>query len=144
VLEVLGTGAVGLLFAGLLARSAALLPWSVGLLGSCAAIAMLAGGQPAERVAPLYGSGLLLTAELAWWALDRVRTPAASAGLARHRALLLAAMVAAGAVLSLLVLLAAGLAQATTGLEIRVLGTVAAVMVAWIVAGLVRRAGSSG
>lgn len=117
---------------------------SIGLLGISAAIAMLAGGGSVERAAPLFGPGLLLAAELAYWSVDRARFSVEPAGIARRRALLLAAMVAAGVALALLMTLTAGLAQAATGVEIRVLGVGATVMVAWIVAGLARRAGAGG
>jgi hypothetical protein len=140
-LAVLGLGAVGLLLGALVARTAAPLPWSIGLLGISAAVAMLAGGAPVERVVPLYGPGLLLAAELAYWTVDRARFPSEPLGLARRRALLLVTMAAAGALLALLVTLAAGLAEAAAGLEVRVLGVGATVMVAWIVAVLARRAG---
>jgi hypothetical protein len=134
-LAVLGLGAVGLLLGGLVARTAAPLPWSIGLLGISAAAAMLAGGGSVERLAPLYGPGLLVAAELAYWAVGQARFPSEPLGVARRRALLLVTMAAAGAVLALLVTLAAGLAKAAAGLEVRVLGVGAMVMVAWIVAG---------
>ncbi len=141
MLGLLGVGAAGVLLVGLLARSVAPLPWSIGLLGISAAVAMLAGGGPVERAAPLYGPGLLLAAELAYWAVDRARVPGEPVGVARRRALLLVAMAAATGLLALLVTLAGGLAGAATGWEIRALGVGAAVMVTWIVAVLARRAG---
>jgi len=141
LLGLLGVGAAGLLVVGLLARSTAPLPWSIGLLGISAAVAMLAGGGPVERAALLYGPGLLLAAELAYWAVDRARVPGEPVGVARRRALLLVAMAAATGLLALLVTLAGGLAGAATGWEIRALGVGAAVMVTWIVAVLARRAG---
>jgi hypothetical protein len=144
LLGALGLCAVGLLLGGMLARRAGALSWSVGLLGIAAAVAMLVGGAPVERVAPLYGPGLLLAAELAWWAVDRARFPSEPPGVVRRRAVLLVTMAAAAAVLALLVTLAAGLAGAAAGLEVRVLGTFAAVMVAWILAGLARRTGTGG
>ena len=140
-LEVLGLGAVGLLLGGLLARVAGPLPWSIGLLGISATVAMLAGGAPFERMAPLYGPGLLLAAELAWWALDRAYLPREPTGVARRRALLVVIMAVAAAVLALLVILAGGLTGAASGLDMRVLGVGAAVMVAWTLAVLARRAG---
>jgi hypothetical protein len=140
-LGVLGLGAVGLLLGGLAARAGGPLPWSIGLLGVSAAVAMLAGGASVERVAPVWGPGLLLAAELAWWALDRAYLPREPAGVARRRALLLVAMAVAGVTLALLVILAGGLAGAASGLDVRVLGVGAAVMVAWTLAVLARRAG---
>jgi hypothetical protein len=140
VLGLLGVGAAGVLVVGLLARSTAPLPWSIGLLGISAAVAMLAGGGPVERAAPLYGPGLLLAAELAYWVVDRARVPGEPVGVARRRALLLVAMAVAAGLLALLVTLAGGLAEAVTGSEIRALGVGAAVMVTWILAVLARRA----
>jgi hypothetical protein len=140
-LAVLGLGAVGLLLGGLLARMAGPLPWSIGLLGISAAVAMLAGGASVERVAPVWGPGLLLAAELAWWALDRAYLPREPTSVARRRATLVVTMAAAAAVLALLVILAGGLTGAASGLDVRVLGVGATVMVAWTLAVLARRAG---
>ncbi len=89
----------------------------------------------------MYGPGLLLAAELAYWAVDRARVPGEPVGVARRRALLLVAMVVAAGLLALLVTLAGGLAEAVTGSEIRALGVGAAVMVTWILAVLARRVG---
>jgi hypothetical protein len=141
VLGLLGLGAIGLLVAALLTRSVTPLAWWIGMLGVSVAIAMLAGGAPVERAASLYGPGLLLAAELAYWAVDRLRFPTEPPDVARRRALLLVAMAAAAAALALLVTLAGRLAGAATGSEIRALGVGAAVMVTWIVAVLARRAG---
>jgi hypothetical protein len=143
VLGLLGVAAAGLLLVGLLTRTAKPLRWSIGLLGISVAIAMLARGAPVERAAPLYGPGLLLTAELAYWAVDRARFPSEPAGVARRRALLLVTMAAAAAALALLVTLAAGLADAATGMELRVLGVGAVVIVTWMLAFLARRAGAN-
>jgi hypothetical protein len=140
-LGVVGLTAVALMLGGLVARTAGPLPWSIGLLGISAAVAMVAVGGPVERAAPLYGPGLLLAAELAYWAVDRLRFPKEPPGIARRRALLVVWMAAAAAMFALLVTLAAGLAEAATGLEALVLGVGAVVMVVWIVAVLVRRAG---
>jgi hypothetical protein len=140
-LWVLGLGAVGLLLGGLLVRAAGPLPWSIGLLGVSAAAAMLAGGAPVERLAPLYGPGMLLAAELAWWAMDRAHLPREPAGVARRRVLLLVAMAVAAAILAWLVTLAGGLTGAASGLDVGVLGVGAAVMVAWTLAVLARWAG---
>ena len=135
---------MGLLLGGLLARSARPPPWSVGLLAACAAIAMLAGGAPVERAAPLYGPGLLLLAELARWALDLARLGAEPSGLARRRLATLLAVAAASAPLAWLVVLAGGLAGAGSGVELRVLGAVAAIAVAWLLAVLARRGTAGG
>jgi hypothetical protein len=140
-LGMVGVGAVGLLLGGLAARAGGPLAWSIGLLGVSAAAAMLAGGAPVERVAPVWGPALLLAAELAWWALDRTYLPRDPAGVARRRATLVVTMAAAAAILALLVILAGGLTGAASGLDVRVLGAAAAVMVAWTLAVLARRAG---
>ena len=140
-LGVLGLGAVGLLLGGLLARRSGLLAWSVGLLGVSAAVAMLAGSVPVERTAPVWGAGLLLAAELTWWALDRADLPHKPPGLAQRRSLLLVVMAVAGAVLAVLITLVGDAAGAAAGTEVRVLGVGAVVMVAWILAVLARRAG---
>lgn len=140
-LAMLGLGAVGLLLGGLLARTTGPLPWSIGLLAISAAVAMLARGISVERLAPVWGPGLLLAGELAWWAVDRASLPREPAGVARHRVLLVVTMTVAAAVLTLLVISAGGLTGAASGLDVRVLGVGAVVMVAWTLAVLTRRAG---
>ncbi len=96
---------------------------------------MVASGGLVERVAPLYGPRLLFGSRAGVLGDGPGRFPSEPLGVARGRALFLVTMAAAAAVLVLLVTLAAGLAQAATSLEIRVLRVGAAVMVAWIMAG---------
>lgn len=138
---VLGLAAVALLLGGLVTRAPGALPWSIGLLAISTAVAVMADGISVERMVPLLGPGLLLAAELAWWALDRGHLPREPAGVARRRSLLLVTMAVAGAVLAVLVTLAGDLASAAAGLEVRVLGVSAAVVVAWVLAVLARRPG---
>ena len=133
--------ALALLLGALVARRSGLLPWSIGLLGGSAAVAMLVGVQAVERTVPLYGAGLLLAAELADWAMDRTRLPREPKAVADSRGLLLLTTIPAAAALAALATLAAALRDAANGLVARVGAAGAAVMVVWIVAALTRRAG---
>ena len=64
------------LVAGLVLAQPVLVPVSLLLLGALYAAQLVEEDAPLDAAAPLFGAGLLLTAELAYWSLeerDRVR-----------------------------------------------------------------------
>jgi hypothetical protein len=71
-LVVLACGGAGLVTLGLALalRLPGVLPWGLAALGTEYAIALLLRGERVDSVAPLYGAGLFLLAELAYWSLE--------------------------------------------------------------------------
>lgn len=63
-----GTAALAVALAG---RWLDLLPWAIALLGSGYAASLLLRDDGVDPLAPLYAAGLLVAAELAYWALER-------------------------------------------------------------------------
>jgi hypothetical protein len=92
-----------LLSLALTAGRSAPIPFALLLLGAIYAIPHGDRAIPA----PFYGSGLLLTAELAYWSLDERVRQRVQAGVARPRLLAILAVAAAAIPASALVLIAA-------------------------------------
>jgi hypothetical protein len=129
VVGVVGAAALAAVLAG---RWQELLPWAIALLGAQYAVALLLRDGGIDAFAPLYAAGLLVTAELAYWALERGAAPR-SVVLARVGALVVLAFgtAAAGAVL-----LAASTGSGEGGLGLDLVGLAAATaalgLVTWL------------
>jgi hypothetical protein len=124
-------GAIGLLavvfLAGALAgRFAGLLPWALALAGAAYAGFLVIREGSIDAYAPIYGAGLLLVAELAYWSIER-RVPAPPGeGLTFRRGMLVVAgCVGAGGVGALI--LAVAEVSVRGGLWLEALGVAAAV-----------------
>jgi hypothetical protein len=135
----LGVGAAALvaLGIGLAARWGAALAFGIALLGTEQAVRLATGPDRVDPWTPLYGAGLLLAAELAWWSIEP-RVPSWSQhGMAFRRAGMVTAACAAGSVLSALVVLAAG-APLHGGVGLELVGVVAATACLGVVAAVAR------
>jgi hypothetical protein len=112
-------------------------PWALAALGGEYAAWIAVRGGDVDTRSPLYGAGLLLVAELAYWAIDRRSIAHAEAELETRRAamllVLLAVSIAVGAVL-----LAASSLSLGGGAAVEAVGVAAAVALLGIVASLVR------
>lgn len=119
------TGAIFLLSLALTAGRSAPIPFALLLLGAVYAI------PEGERAipAPIYGSVLLLTAELAYWSLEERVHKRAEAGVATPRMLAILAVAGASIPASALVLVAA---QADVGRSPTLTAAGAAAIVACI------------
>jgi hypothetical protein len=125
-----------LLVAALAGRFAGLIPWAVALAGAEYAAFLLIREGTVDGYAPLYGAGLLLVAELAYWSIER-HVAGPGEGLAARRAtLVLAACLAAGGVGGLILAMAE--ASVSGGLGLEILGVAAAVGAMALLARLAR------
>ena len=121
---VAAVGLVGMaaLVVALVGRWQELLPWAIALLGAQYAAALLLRDGGVDGLAPLFAAGLLVTAELAYWAVEQ--GPAdRSVVLARIGALAALAVATAGAGAALL---AASEGSAEGGRFLQLLGLAAA------------------
>jgi hypothetical protein len=139
----IGLVAFALLLVSLVAAWPGGIPWTLGLLGGEYATALaLRGDGTVDAAAPLYGAGLLVLAELAYWSADL-------RGLGREETRVVLLRLAALAVLAFLsVLLGAFIVVVTAaplggGLLWDALGVVAAAATLAIVARLAYRSASS-
>jgi hypothetical protein len=135
LLLVVGVLALPVLLAGLVLRWSAALAVGVAVLGAQQAVRLELGSEALDSWTPLFAAGLLLVAELAWWSIERrVRAWSEPWQATRRLAAVLFAC-AGGTVVSAAVVLAAG-APLTGGVELELLGVVAATaalaVVAWI------------
>ena len=67
----LGIFAAGVLGVAMVGRWPDLLPWGIALLGAPYALSLLLRDGGIDALAPFYAAGLLLTAELCYWAMER-------------------------------------------------------------------------
>jgi hypothetical protein len=133
----LGAGAIVVLGAGLATRWSAALATAITLLGAEQAVRLATGPDTVDPWTPLYGGALLLTAELAWWSVER-RVPAwAEPGTALRRLATVGTACAGGSALSALVVLAAG-APLEGGVALELVGVVAASAALAVVAAVAR------
>lgn len=116
------------------------LPWGLALLGAAYVVAVLERPPGLDPLAPAFGAGLLLAAELAYWSLD-ARAPARrDPGLQRRRAVRVAGVVGAAFVLDVCVAVGAAVGGlAGGGLLLSLLGMAAAVGTLAVAAALARR-----
>lgn len=98
LVAVLGAAAVLVLLLALVGGWSGLVPWALVLCGGEYAAFLVIRRESIDAYAPLYGVGLLLAGELAYWALEP-RTSGAEPGLLARRITLIAATcLAAGGV----------------------------------------------
>ena len=102
-----------------------LIPVSLGLLGAAYATHLGLDDPGLDTSAPLFGAGLLLTAELAYWSLEEQDRIASEPGESLRRFGLLVGLAFATLVAAAAVFAVADLAR-TGGLAIDVLGAAAA------------------
>ena len=130
-----GAFAVLALIGGVSSGTATLVPWAVAALGGEYAVWLTLRGGGVDTRSPLYAAGLLLVAELAYWALDRRSLAVPDVELEVRRALrllvALAASIAVGAAL-----LAASAASVGGGVALEAVGVAAAVALLLLVARL--------
>ncbi len=137
----LGLAAAGLQLLGVVRGVAGPLAWSSGTLLAAFALALVlpGPGRGLGAAAPPYGAGMLLAAELGFWAVD-LRNGREPAELTRRRGAALAGLAAAALAAAGATLLAGRLLQAAPGLLARAAGVVAAVAILAVLAVLARRA----
>jgi hypothetical protein len=116
-------------------RLPALVPWTP--LGLGAIYAATLTGDPLDGWSIAVGAGLLLSAELAYWAIDDDRRLRVEPELQLRRAASIAGVLAAGLVAGLAVVIAAGI-DLGAGLPLTTAGAVAAVGLLLLVARLAR------
>jgi hypothetical protein len=134
-------GAVGLAI-GLLRGRAWAVPWALALLGSAYAGSLFLPERGIDREAPLVAAGLLVLAELSYWALE-LRTPLSpEPGMLPRRAVLIVAA-GVGAFLAAAVAVAATAISLGGGVLVDLVGVLAAVAALAIVARLAERRQSS-
>ena len=93
----IGLGAVLVLVLGLVLRNAGVLPWAVALAGAEYAAFLAIREGSIDGWAPVYGAGLLLVSELAYWAVETpVRGPSGEGLTFRRTTLVVCACVAGG------------------------------------------------
>jgi hypothetical protein len=132
-----GLGAVLFLVAALGGRLAGLLPWAVALAGAEYTAFLVIRERSIDGYAPIYGAGLLLVAELAYWSIDeRVPTLPGDGVTSRRTTLVLTGCLAAGGVGGLI--LAMSEASVSGGLWLEALGVAAAVGTLALLARLAR------
>jgi hypothetical protein len=109
-----------------------LLPWGIALLGAQYAVSLLLRDGGIDALAPVYAAGLLVTSELAYWAVER---GPATRSLVLSRLAELAAL-ALGTAAAGAGVLAASEGGGGGGLLLQVLGVTAAAaavaLVAWL------------
>jgi hypothetical protein len=127
-----GVGGAAALAVALAGRWPELLPWAIALLGAQYAAALLLRDGGIDALAPLYAAGLLVTAELAYWAVEQGPAPR-SVVLTRVGALLALAL---GTAAAGMVLLAASTGSGEGGLGLDLVGLAAATaalgLVTWL------------
>jgi hypothetical protein len=122
----IGLAAVVLLAVALVGRFAGLLPWVFALAGAEYAAFLSLRESTVDGYAPIYGAGLLLVAELAYWSIERrVPGPPREGLIFRRATLVVAACVAAGGVGGLILAMAE--LSVRGGLWLEALGVAAAV-----------------
>lgn len=125
VLAVVGGIAVGVLVAALVLRLPPLITAALALLGAEYALLFVVRGDTIDVRAPLYGAAFLVTAELAFAAVER-RAGRSEPMLAARRAATLV-LVALGGVVTGLIVLAAAASPLEGGVALEAVGVAAAV-----------------
>jgi len=137
LLLAVGGAALAALAVGLLFRWSAGLASGIAVLGAQQAVRLALGPDAVDPWTPLYAGGLLLSAELAWWSIE-ARVPAWSEpGSGVRRLATVAAACVYGAVVSALVVLAAG-ASWSGGAGLELAGVLAATGALAVVAAVAR------
>lgn len=136
VLAATGGVAGALLVVALGARLSMVIPWAVALLGGEYALFLAIGEEGIDGLAPLYGVGLLLCAELSYWSIEPQSE--SDDNLAARRLTLLGAAALASAFLGAVVLSSAAVGLGS-GLGLEAVGVAAAVAALAVVARLARQ-----
>jgi hypothetical protein len=127
-----GLGGAAALAVALAGRWQELLPWAIALLGAQYAASLLLRDGGIDALAPLYAAGLLVTAELAHWAVGRGPSPR-TVVVSRVGALFALAL---GTAAAGMVLLAASEGSSGGGLGLDLVGLTAATaalgLVTWL------------
>jgi hypothetical protein len=126
VVAIVGALAVGVLAAALILRFSPLITAGLALLGAEYAVLFVLRGDTIDVRAPLYGAAFLIVAELAFAAVE-LRAGRAEPALAARRAATLV-LVAVGAVVAGLIVLAAAAAPLEGGVGLEAVGVAAAVV----------------
>ena len=133
-----GLAAVLFLVAALVGRSEGLLPWALALAGAEYAAFLAIREGSIDGWAPIYGAGLLLVAELAYWSFERPVPGPPREGLTFRRATLVTvACVGAGGVGRLILAIAE--LSVRGGVWLEALGVAAAVGAIAVLARLARQ-----
>lgn len=135
VVAAVGVLALVVLAGALAGRWAGLLPWALALAGAEYASFLVIREGTIDGYAPLYGAGLLLVAELAYWSVER-GVPTGDGLLLRRASLVAAAVLAAGGLGGVILTMAELSVHGGLGLEI--LGVAAAVAALAVLARLAR------
>jgi hypothetical protein len=117
---------VGVLAVALALSLPALITGALALLGAEYAVLFVVHGDAIDVRAPLYGAGFLITAELAFGAVER-RAGRAEPVLAARRVAMLV-LVALGSIVAGLVVLAAAATPLEGGVALEAFGVAAALM----------------
>ena len=134
----IGIAGVLVLLLALAARSEGLLPWALALGGAQYAVFLVLERGAVDAYAPLYAAGLLLSAELGYWSVER-HVEGDRPGLGRRRlSLVVASCLAAGGLGG--VILTASELSVSGGLGLEILGVAAAVGALALLARLARSA----
>ncbi len=134
-------GAVGLLavlflVVALTGRVAGFVPWVVALAGAEYAAFLVIREGRIDSYAPVYGAGLLLVIELAYWSIERRFASPGEALTSRRLTLVGAACLAAGGVGGLILAMAE--LSVNGGLALEIVGVAAAVGALALLARLAR------
>jgi hypothetical protein len=132
-----GAFALLALLVALGAGASSAVPWALAALGAEYAAWLALRGGSVDTRAPLYGAGLLLVAELSYWAIDRRSTARAEEQLDVRRAVRLLILLVASIALGTLLLAASSLSIGG-GVALEALGVAGAVALLVVVAILVR------
>ena len=138
-LLLLALGGAGMLWLGigLLMRWNGPLVVGIALLGAEQAVRLATGPSKVDPWTPVYAAGFLLAAELAWWSIEP-RVPAWwDAEVLGRRLLAITGCCVGGALLAVLVVLAAG-TPLHGGFALELVGVVAAVAAVAVVAAVAR------
>lgn len=119
-----------------------LVPASLVLLGGMYGAELAIDDAPLDAATPLFAAGLLVTAELAYWAIEERESAAADPGEGLHRVALVA-LLALGALLVAALLLALADNVSAVGLAVDLVGATAAAAVLIVVL-ITRRLGRTG
>jgi hypothetical protein len=133
----IGGAALFALCVGLLGRWSAAVAVGVAVLGAQHALRLATGPETLDSWTPLYAGGLLLVAELAWWSNEPRVTSWSEGGVGLRRAGTVLSTCAGAAVVSALVVLAAG-APLRGGLALELVGVLAAMAALGVVACVAR------
>lgn len=136
----LGIAAVALLGASLALGWPVGIPWALGILGAEFVASLYAGAGSSVFAAAIYGSALLVMAEISYWSLDLRTRSDDEAGLARRRLLAILTLVAASLGAGAIGIVVARLPVAGS-LALTAVGTGAAAAALLLAAALARKIG---